>query len=246
MSVISAFDWILSTLWITYWHLKSMTSNLAPIFWRFSYNTCNALFTRLQFTSNIDVSFMNYGYAVKTPNSPSENSELDEFIELKQSKLKKDTPPNFRDVWNSAQLYTAVLSCYDGELNDKSVLEVGCGRGGGSVVICSVAEPKSYAGIDLSDQGIEICRQVYRKDLSPAGKKVFYIGNSMELENYFAPSSFDIVVNIESAHCYPHFDKFVRGTYDVLKPGGMLLFADISPTIAWPDIKVSKGKYLQL
>ncbi|EAK89500.1 secreted bacterial type DHHB/UbiG like methyltransferase involved in ubiquinone/menaquinone biosynthesis, signal peptide [Cryptosporidium parvum Iowa II] len=238
MKILTVIDSILTFVWLTYWHLKSLL-NIAPSFWRFCYNACNSLFTKLQYTSNIDVSFMNYGYAIKTPHSPPENSELDKFIESKLEKLKKESPPNFNDVWNSVQLYTAVLSTYDDDFKGKSILEVGCGRGGGSVVVCSVAEPMSYAGIDISDQGIELCRQIYRNDLIPAGNKVFYVGSSMELENYFAPESFDIVLNVESAHCYPNFDKFVKGVFDLLKPGGMMLFADISPTIAWPDIKVS-------
>ncbi|KAF7456518.1 class I SAM-dependent methyltransferase [Cryptosporidium felis] len=236
MKVLTIVDYFLAFVWLTYWHLKSLL-NVAPFFWRFCYNSCNKLFTKLQYTNNIDVSFMNYGYAIRTPHCPPENAELDKFIESKLEKLKKDSPPSFNDVWNSVQLYTAVLSTYDDDLKGKSILEVGCGRGGGSVVICSAAEPKSYAGIDISDQGIEICRQVYRNDLIPAGNKVFYVGNSMELENYFAPESFDIVLNVESAHCYPNFDKFVKGVFELLKPGGMMLFADISPTVAWPDIK---------
>lgn len=236
MKLTNVIDYFLSYLWITYWHIKSVL-NIAPLFWRFCYNTCNLLFTKLQHTNNIDVSFMNYGYAIRVPHAPPENSDLDKFIESKQDKLKKDSPPNFNEVWNSVQLYAAVLATYEGDLKGKSILEVGCGRGGGSVVACSASEPKSYAGIDISDQGIEICRQIYRNDLIPVGNKVFYVGSSMELENYFAPESFDVVLNVESAHCYPNFDKFLRGVFDLLKPGGMLLFADISPTMAWPDIK---------
>lgn len=42
--------------------------------------------------------------------------------------------------------------------------------------------------------------------------------------------SIDLVINVESAHCYPNFLKFVQEVERVLKPGGHFMFADFLPS----------------
>jgi SAM-dependent methyltransferase len=43
----------------------------------------------------------------------------------------------------------------------------------------------------------------------------------------FADAEFDVVLNIESSHNYPHLEKFFAEAVRVLKPGGYLVHADM-------------------
>jgi len=42
----------------------------------------------------------------------------------------------------------------------------------------------------------------------------------------YPDNSFDVVINVESSHCYPSFNKFLSEVKRVLNPGGLLLLAD--------------------
>lgn len=108
------------------------------------------------------------------------------------------------------------------DLRDKAILEVGCGRGGG----CELAlnyQPKSVTGLDFSAQVIHFCKKFY---LQPALH--FVAGNAEDLP--FEQESFDVVVNLESSHCYGNRIKFFEEVFDKLKPGGFFLYADFMGT----------------
>jgi SAM-dependent methyltransferase len=142
---------------------------------------------------------MNYGYA------PSEDL--------------LDTGPG-EDRFGLA-LYAAVAGAV--ELSGKDVLEVGCGRGGGSAFVFERFKPGSMTGVDLARTAIERCRRRYgRPGLT------FLTGDAQSLP--FAPSSFDAVINVESSHCYPDMARFLGEVRRVLRPGGLLLLTDFRPT----------------
>lgn len=115
------------------------------------------------------------------------------------------------------QLYHATATQSD--LAGKRVLEVGCGRGGGASYLTRTLHPASYTGLDLNASGIEFCRRRHR-----VPGLDFVVGNAEDLP--FPDESFDAVVNIESSHCYPHFDRFLAEVARVLTPGGAFLYAD--------------------
>ena len=116
------------------------------------------------------------------------------------------------------QLYHATAT-QAGELVDKRVLEVGCGHGGGASYLTRALSPASYVGLDINAAGIEFCRRRHHVQ----GLE-FVHGNAEDLP--FGPGSFDAVINVESSHCYPHFDRFLCEVARVLRPGGVLLYAD--------------------
>lgn len=119
------------------------------------------------------------------------------------------------------QLYhcTAIQA---GGLAGKRVLEVGCGRGGGASYLTRALGPASYVGLDLNKAGIEFCR---RRHHLPGLE--FVHGDAEDLP--FPSESFDALINIESSHCYPHFDRFLNEVARVLRPGGSFLYADMRP-----------------
>ena len=136
--------------------------------------------------------FMNYGY-----------DNLAEVLALQP-----------RDEKNRyfIQLYAHTLG-QAGSVAACDVLEVGCGRGGGSEWIARTQGVKSMTGVDLANSAIELCRARHQ---SP--RLIFTQGDAENLP--FPDASFDVVLNVESCHHYPSLATFFREVDRVLRPGG--------------------------
>jgi ubiquinone/menaquinone biosynthesis C-methylase UbiE len=166
-------------------------------FWTHWYNLFASLF------SEVNISFMNYGFAETNANSARldlhSNDEVERYC---------------------LQLYHHVASSI--ALHDLDVLEVGCGRGGGSSFVKRYLNPKSMTGVDISDNNIDLCRNKYSiPQLS------FKQGDAESLT--FDDSCFDVVINVESSHCYPNIINFFAESFRVLRPNGYFLYADFRP-----------------
>lgn len=118
------------------------------------------------------------------------------------------------------QMYRHVLKQAD--LNDKDVLEIGCGAGGGAAFIARNYHPKSIIAIDLLPVNITAAEA---RGSVPG--LTFAVGDATSLQ--FPDNSFDVVVNIESSHSYSSIEKFFSEVKRVLKPAGVFLFADHRP-----------------
>ena len=101
------------------------------------------------------------------------------------------------------------------------VLEIGSGRGGGSRYIARYHAPASVTGLDYSPQTVELARRLN----SDTPALAFQTGDAERLP--FPDNSFDIVVNIESSHCYADVAAFACEVSRVLAPGGWFTFADM-------------------
>ncbi len=149
------------------------------------------------------MTFMNYGYV------PAEGTP--------KLELKPDDERNRLGI----QLYHAVIAGTD--LTGTYVLEVGCGRGGGSHFMAKYLKPQGVVGVDLAAKAVSFCeRRHHAPGLS------FKVGDAENLP--FAPSTFDVVVNVESSHGYPNVDRFLSEVSRVLRPDGRFLFADFRPS----------------
>lgn len=115
------------------------------------------------------------------------------------------------------QMYYKVVG--DISLENKKVLEVGCGRGGGAHFLARRFQPSHLVGVDLSKETIRFCQRTHA---NPSLE--FRHGNAMDLS--FPDESFDAVFNIESSHCYPNKKKFFEEAYRVLRSGGSFHYAD--------------------
>ena len=47
----------------------------------------------------------------------------------------------------------------------------------------------------------------------------------------------DIVINIDSGHCYSNFKKFAQEVEKVLAPGGSFVYTDFRPVKDWEQIE---------
>jgi len=148
-----------------------------------------------------DVVFLNIGYEEQPPMA----------LPLKES----DEPNRFY-----IQLYHRTATQAD--LEDKRVLEVGCGHGGGASYLVRTLRPASYTGLDLNPDAIAFCRR--RHDLPNVD---FVHGDAEKLP--FPDESFDAVVNVESSAAYPHFSRFLAEVARVLRPEGHFLYTDLRP-----------------
>jgi len=162
-----------------------------------------------------DFGFMNYGFIDENPPILESEDESDRlFIQLYHM--------NIRDV----------------ELDDKTVLEVGSGRGGGANWIARTYSPKSLIGIDYSAAAVKLCNHMYGRQ----NNLNFMEGNAMELR--FEDESFDIIYNVESSHCYSNMSQFIQEAYRVLRPGGYFAwtdFRDVKTMESIHEIFISSG-----
>jgi len=107
-------------------------------------------------------------------------------------------------------------------LENKNVLEVGCGNGVQSIYIYENFKPAKMTGIDINLDNIELANSVngHHHHLE------FRVGDAQQLSN-IADQSVDVLLCIESAFHYPEKEKFIKEVHRVLKPSGKFLIADI-------------------
>lgn len=154
-------------------------------------------FIGLKFRNQTNWKYMNYGFS--QPESAHE-ANLDTFSENL-----------YKHLFNKTRL------------ENKDILEIGCGRGGGCELLLSY-HPKSVTGLDFSEKGIKFCQGNYRN--TPIK---FVAGNAECLP--FPDQSFDIIVNLESSHCYGSRAAFFSEVFRTLKPNGFFLYADFMGSI---------------
>jgi SAM-dependent methyltransferase len=155
--------------------------------------------------------FMNYGYAPVPGDGGPDGGPGDgrAAVPLEVS----DAVDRF-----CIQLYAHVLEGVD--VAGADVLEVGSGRGGGASWVARCLGAGTTTGVDLSSAAVALSRRHRR---GPGLR--FVQGDALHLP--FPDASFDVVVNVESSHCYPSMEAFVAEVTRVLRPGGAFVWADL-------------------
>jgi ubiquinone/menaquinone biosynthesis C-methylase UbiE len=169
----------------------------------------------------LDWHFMNYGYAFD-PGAP--------VLHLR---------PNDEINRYPIQLYHYLATKTN--IEGKEILEVGCGRGGGSRYINSYLNPRHVTALDIASNAIKWAKQHHKdKDL------LFIQGDAQKLP--FADGAFEVVLNVESCHAYPSVPKFLAEVKRILKPSGFFLCTDLRNPAGMVKLKetlLSSGMQLE-
>lgn len=156
-----------------------------------------------------DWHFMNYGYS---PN-PTETPLILDQAPTQQYPL---------------QMYHYLAA--KTKLENKNVLEVGSGRGGGAMHVASYYKPTFYTGLDLAHHAVDLANQLHKL---PNLK--FIQGSAERIP--LADNSIDVILNVESCHAYGSVTDFLKEVKRVLKPGGHFLMVDFRYAIDMQTLK---------
>lgn len=100
-------------------------------------------------------------------------------------------------------------------LDERRVLDVGCGRGGALALIRAQLRPRALVGVDLSDDNVAFVRR--------SGLPAVH-ADATALP--FRPGSFDVVTNLESSQFYADPVGFFAGVRSALSSGGWFCYGD--------------------
>ncbi|WP_127529564.1 class I SAM-dependent methyltransferase [Paenibacillus kobensis] len=144
--------------------------------------------------------FLNYGY-VSTGNEQHAVIEPD-------------------DVWNRNSVKLLLEAVGRTALEGREVIDIGCGRGGNIAALHKYFKPLSSVGLDICPANIAYCSAKSRRTES-----FFLVGDAENIP--FADESFDVVLNMESAHAYPNRARFYEEVYRIMRYGGVFLYTEL-------------------
>ena len=115
-------------------------------------------------------------------------------------------------------------------LNGKDVSEIGSGRGGGAAYLARRHEPRLMMGLDFSHQATQLAQTLHN---APGLR--FRQGDALNLP--LQSASLDVVLNVESSHCYASMPQFLREVARVLRPGGTFSWCDMRQRPEWDGVR---------
>ena len=177
--------------------------------WRSFYDL---LSQRLENVGLADVSFfLNYGYL------PIDSNNESAFI-IREGTFNA----------NSVRLVLEVVGSLD--LNDCTIVEIGCGRGGNSAQVAEKFNAQ-VIGIDMSPEAIAFCR---RRHVNPSMD--FRVGNALDIP--LDDGCCDAVINVESSHSYGNLPKFLSQVRRICRSGGWFLHTDFLSPEDWDYVRM--------
>lgn len=103
------------------------------------------------------------------------------------------------------------------ELNVKSALEIGCGRGGGSQLLKIEWPTANVVGLDRVCANVLMAHRQFRD--------IEFV--KADACNFNLHRKFELVLNLESAHAYTDLQRFVDAVKKHINPGGVFAFGDL-------------------
>lgn len=177
--------------------------------WRSFYDL---LSRRLEAVGVADSSFfLNYGYI------PTDSHNESSFI-----------IPGGTFNANSVRLVFEVIGSLD--LNGRTIVEIGCGRGGNSRLVAEKFSAQ-VVGIDMSSEAIAFCRRTHLSDSTD-----FRVGDALNLP--LDDASCDAVINVESSHSYGNLPKFLNEVRRICRPEAWFLHTDFLSPEDWDYIRM--------
>ena len=164
--------------------------------WRRFYN-----FINWQFPGD-ELQNMNLGYASYTESGKT--LELSDDLENERF---------------SYQLYDFLVTEFVEKKEKVVLVDVGCGRGAGLKFLHRKYHFDKSIGVDFSCKNIQFCK---KHNGLPGIQFVFGDGEKLALDD----SSVDVVICVESSHCFGNLKGVLSEVSRVLKPKGVFLLAD--------------------
>lgn len=114
-----------------------------------------------------------------------------------------------------------------------SIMDVGCGAGGGLCELQALFPRSEISGLDVSIQALERSKETWHRFTAHVpefkDKKLRLYHQSCEIMRGVAPCSLDIVCAVQSLQEVRDLGQGVSEIERVLKPGGLLFIADFIP-----------------
>jgi SAM-dependent methyltransferase len=155
--------------------------------------------------------FLNYGYV------PTDSNNESSFT-IRQGTFNA----------NSVRLVLEVIGSVD--LNDRTIVEIGCGRGGNAALVAEKFSGQ-VIGIDMSAEAIAFCRKAH---LSRSID--FRVGDALNIP--LADKSCDAIINVESSHSYGNLPKFLSEVHRICRPEGWFLHTDFLSAEDWDYVRM--------
>lgn len=109
---------------------------------------------------------------------------------------------------------------YKNRIKGKKVLEVGCGNGGGAILINKFFKPSKITGIDIDPRMINIAKSMKSKRCS------FRTGDASSLN--YKSNSFAGIFDFSIIHHLSNWKGAIEEIYRVLDNGGIAFIEDLS------------------
>jgi SAM-dependent methyltransferase len=190
-------------------HLADDLLSTTAVGWRSFYDL---LSRRLEAIGVADSSFfLNYGYV------PTDSNNESSFI-IREGTFNA----------NSVRLVFEVFGSLD--LNDCTVVDIGCGRGGNTALVAEKFSAQ-VIGIDMSSEAIAFCRRTHLSHSTD-----FRVGDALNIP--LADASCDAIINVESSHSYGNLPKFLSEVHRICRSGGWFLHTDFLSPEDWDYIRI--------
>jgi SAM-dependent methyltransferase len=129
---------------------------------------------------------------------------------------------------NSVRLVFEVIGSVD--LNDRTIVEIGCGRGGNSALVAEKFSAQ-VIGVDMSSEAIAFCSRTHR------GNSIdFKVGDALNIP--LTDGFCDAVLNVESSHSYGNLPKFLGEVRRICRSGAWFLHTDFLSPEDWDYIRM--------
>ncbi|TMW60230.1 hypothetical protein Poli38472_000272 [Pythium oligandrum] len=156
--------------------------------------------------------------------TPNDRSQLRLYEEL-LGMLENNLPDAVKQVYGGEALRESKLS----------VLDIGCGPGGGVCAMQALLPNAEFTGVDVSTQAIARSKANWRRFVKAVPelqhkRSPHWFAQDCEQLAATRTASVDIVCAVQCLQEVEHLSKALREIERVLRPGGFLLIADFIPS----------------
>lgn len=151
---------------------------------------------------------------------PAFEGEYINFGYWKDIKAKDDGRISLEDRNKASNNLYQILVNKMNILPGSSILEVGCGKGYGSVYIATHLSPSLITCVDISQSQIDNAKINHENIIKKFPQLQFEVGKADSIKQN--SGSYDYIYSVEAAQHFPSIENFAKEALRLLKPGGKL------------------------